>query len=265
MLLVHGLGGSSFTWRHLIPELRRSHRVFAVDLKGFGSSPKPYGEDYSLAEQARLLRRGIQRYDLRKLTIIGHSMGGGVALMTTQQLIMEGDPRVSALVLIDSVGYRQKLPNVFHVLRTPVVGLAALHLIPARMQIEHSLRSSYHRPKTITEDQVLGWMEPFDDPGAKYAMYRTVQQIVPEDIDRITAQYRHMYVPTLIVWGRQDPVVPLEIGERLYRDLLSSKLLIINECGHLPHEERPRMTVPSIVEFVRHQSELTSRLSLSGS
>ena len=81
LLLIHGFGASTYTWRHIAPELARTHRVIAVDLKGFGQSDKPFDSRYSVFDQAELLAELIEEKDLHNLTLVGHSFGGGIALM----------------------------------------------------------------------------------------------------------------------------------------------------------------------------------------
>src|SRR5919106_720766 len=94
LLLIHGFGASTFTWRYVAPDLARTNRVIAVDLKGFGQSDKPFDERYSVYDQAELLAQLIQEKDLRDLTLVGHSFGGGVALL----LALEAKERLAGRI-----------------------------------------------------------------------------------------------------------------------------------------------------------------------
>ena len=116
ILLLHGFGACAYTWRYLIPPLAAEHRVFTLDLKGFGLSDKPADGHYAVADQAEMVADFIRQQDLHDLVIMGHSMGGAVTLMTYLKL-RETDPgRIKKLVLIDSAGYPQKLPwFIWHV------------------------------------------------------------------------------------------------------------------------------------------------------
>ena len=110
VLLLHGFGASTYTWRHITPELARTHRVIAVDFKGFGQSDKPFDERYSVLDQAELIAQLIEDKDLRDLTIVGHSFGGGVALRLALEANTRLGGRIARLVLLDSIAYQQQIP-----------------------------------------------------------------------------------------------------------------------------------------------------------
>ena len=101
LLLIHGFGASTFTWRRVAPDLARDHRVIAVDLKGFGQSDKPFDSRYSVYDQAELLAQLIEEKDLRDLTLVGHSYGGGIALLLALEADGRLQGRLSRLVLLD--------------------------------------------------------------------------------------------------------------------------------------------------------------------
>ena len=135
VLLLHGFGGCAYTWRYLIPPLAAAHRVLTLELKGFGLSDKPRDGHYTVADQAKMVAAFIRSQNLHDLVIMGHSLGGGVALMTYLGL-QEDDPgRIDKLVLIDSAGYRQKLPWFIRLAKIP--GADALGaLLPPRFATE---------------------------------------------------------------------------------------------------------------------------------
>src|SRR5215475_2499566 len=110
ILLIHGVGGSTYSWRRIVRALARTHHVISVDLKGFGRSDKPFDRAYGLLDQVRLLKRLINRGGLHDVTLVGHSFGGGVALALTLALNAIEPGAVRQLVLIDSVAYRQAFP-----------------------------------------------------------------------------------------------------------------------------------------------------------
>src|SRR5512143_1121961 len=110
VVLIHGLGVNSFTWRHLIAPRSHHHRALAVELKGHGTSPKPDDNRYSLYDQSRLVSQFIIDHDLRNVTLVGHSYGDGVALASAVYLSRAHPGRLERLVLIDSIAYKQSLP-----------------------------------------------------------------------------------------------------------------------------------------------------------
>ena len=249
LLCIHGFASSSFTWRHIASAFADRFRVWTVDLLGHGLSPKPRGADYSVHEQARLILNVIHEHDMRDLTIIGHSFGGGVSLRIAMDLL--GEPgRLRRLVLIGSVAFKQKLPPFVQVLRRPILGRVLPRLVSARMSGQRALNFAYHDRSRIQPDQVEGWAAPLRLKGTHESLRRTALQILPENLDELTTRYSEVDVPALLVWGRHDRIVPMEIGERLDAALPDSRLHVLENCGHVPHEEIPGQTIEIIDGFL---------------
>jgi pimeloyl-ACP methyl ester carboxylesterase len=250
VLLIHGFGASVYSWRHLVPALAKCRRVIAVDLKGFGGSPKPEDDAYSIHDQVRLVSDLIRALDLSGLAIAGHSFGGGVALLLALELQSDARLRLSRLVLIDSVAYPQPLPSFISLLRTPVVGAAGVAMLPANLQVRHVLKAAYYDDALIPEEAVVEYARALDMPGGRHALLRTAAQLVPPDIEEIALRYGEIRVPTLLLWGREDEIVPLAIGDRLHGAVAGSRLEVLDRCGHIPHEESPAAAVPVVCEFL---------------
>lgn len=251
VIFLHGFGASVFSWRHLVGNLSRDYQLILIDLKGFGKSPKPNDKNYSIQDQAELVYKFIIEHDLNNLVLVGHSYGGGVALYTAIRLSEENSTRLSSLVLIDSLAYKQRLPRFIRLLRTPVLGPLGLHILPSKMNVKSILNLAYYDDKRITKDQIVAYAEPLESPGARKSLLRIAKQIVPSNIDEISARYKTLNYPTLILWGRQDKIVPLQVGERLHSDIRNSAFVVIEQCGHIPHEEKPDEAMSVISEFLR--------------
>lgn len=250
ILLIHGFGANHHTWRFLVPRLSKAYRVITVDLKGFGNSPKPLDGQYALLDQARLLTRFIQKHDLRNLTLIGHSLGGGVALAVTIDGILKKDGRIKRLILIDSIAYAQSFPFFVSALRNPILGPLILHGLPDTLNAYLVLKKAYFDDARIPWDAVEAYAKPMGTPGAKQALRTAALQIVPENLEGLTKSYRDIDIPTLILWGRQDEIVPLEMGERLNAAIPLSQSHVLDDCGHNPHEECPEATFEVIGNFL---------------
>src|SRR5680860_1557297 len=143
LLLIHGFGASTYTWRHIAPELARTHRVIAVDLKGFGQSDKPFDSRYSVFDQAELLAQLIEDRDLRDLTVVGHSFGGGVALVLALEADKRLKGRITKLILLDSIAYPQDIPVFFRMLDMPLVSHLGVRMVPPAVQTRIALRIAY--------------------------------------------------------------------------------------------------------------------------
>jgi pimeloyl-ACP methyl ester carboxylesterase len=251
ILMLHGFGGNLYTWRHLIQPLTERNRLILIDLKGFGKSPKPKDNLYGLQDQADLIYQFIVDNDLRGLTLVGHSLGGAIALLVSLKLIKEKPEFLSTLVLIDSAGYRQKLPFVMRILRTPIIRSIAFAFLSDKKMVRLTLEKAYFDDAKITRDQVSAYAEPLGSDGARHALVRTLNKLGDKNIDKITRQYSEITVPTLIIWGRKDEVIKLEIGEALRKAITNSEIKIIEECGHIPHEEKPAETIKILRTFLQ--------------
>ena len=249
ILLIHGFGASSYSWRYLVPELSKRHRVVLVDLKGFGRSPKPMDEAYSIHDQVRLVSNFIRDRDLAGMTLAGHSYGGGVALLLAMAL--SGDARYAPrrLILVDNVAFRQRLPFFVRLLQSPA-GALVVATLPNTFLVRNILELAYYDDSRIPPEAVAAYAQALDSRGGRHALVRTAERIMPPDIDALPAGYGKLSVPTLILWGREDEIVPLAIGERLHRAIPQSKLVVVDRCGHIPHEECPEAAIPAVLEFM---------------
>ena len=250
VLLIHGFGTNTFTWRHITPGLAMDHRVIAVDLKGFGQSDKPFDERYSVYDQAELLVQLIEEKDLRDLTLVGHSYGGGIALLLALEADGRLEGRISRLVLLDSIAYPQNIPVFFKMLDVPVVSQMGIRMVPPSVQTRVALQIAYFDDNKITSEEVEAYAAPLKTAAGKHAIIHTARQIVPEDIAELSERYKTMTLPTLILWCDHDRIVPLEVGIKLRRTLPNSTLKLVEECGHMPQEEQPESTLDLIQSFL---------------
>jgi pimeloyl-ACP methyl ester carboxylesterase len=250
ILFIHGLGMSSFTWRNLAEPLARRHRVILVDLKGFGNSPKPRDGQYSIYDQARLISSFIIDHDLKKLVLVGNSLGGGVALTCALYLAAHAPERLTRLILIDSIAYKQEMPLFVRVLAAPVLGPLVIAAVPRRLQVRTIMKLAYFNDEAVPEQAVERYGDVLDDPDAREALVQTARQIIPGDLDDLTARYSQISYPTLLLWGEQDEIVPSAVGRRLHDAIPNSQLIILPETGHIPQEERPEATLAAIETFI---------------
>ena len=255
ILAIHGLGASNYTWRNLRDRLP-GHKLILLDLKGHGESFKPRDTNYSIPDQAELVLQFIREHDLRNLTLMGNSYGGAVSLMVAIRLCNEEPERLSKLILICSGGYNQDLPWHLKLIRAPVLGWLALHLMPATLNTLTVLRYSYYNKRLITWKQCKAYAAPIYSPGGRHALIQVAKQAVPDNFEELIAQYPGISVPTLLVWGRNDRVIPLSVGERFNGDIPNSKLVVLDNVGHVPQEEKPEETIAVVVKFLEDPSNV---------
>ena len=252
VILLHGFGASAYSWRYLAPALAQDHRVFALDLKGYGLSDKPADGKYTISDQGDMVAAFIHTRGLRDLVVIGHSMGGGVTLMTYFKVREEDPGRIKKLVLIDSAGYPQKMPWFIAFAQIPVINTVAPRVLSPRLTTTMALRKCYYHKDKITDEQIDAYTYYGSLPGAREAVVHTAQQIVPEDIEAVTARYQTIKVPVLVIWGADDEVVPVSVGRNFKRDIPDSELVILPQCGHIPPEEEPQETIRTVEAFLRN-------------
>jgi pimeloyl-ACP methyl ester carboxylesterase len=249
IMMLHGFGANSYTWRGWIGGLAKDHRVWSVELKGHGSAPAPPDDLYSPHDHAELVHRLILQKDLRQLTLVGHSMGGGIALLVAIRLLEE--ERLERLVLVAGAAYPQPLP--------PFIALAArgrlaewgLRFVPKRLLVRTIIRSIVFDPDGVTDAQVQAYAEPLYDAAHRVALIKNAMRIIPPDLAEVTARIPEIDLPTLLLWGVRDRVVPLAVAERLLEELPRARLEIMEDCGHVPSEELPKESLEIVLDFLR--------------
>jgi pimeloyl-ACP methyl ester carboxylesterase len=251
LVCLHGFGASSQTWTDIKPFLQTFGNCFALDLKGFGLSSKPRDGHYSLRDQAEIVVSLITKMRLSKITLIGHSYGGAVALLAYFDLVERGlKDLVESIVLIDSGGYLQRLPFQVAIPRTPVLNTLLVRWTPVRWQVIFTLKRLFFDQTKITQERIERYAKFLRLPGSQQALISAAEQVIPENPQDVIDRIRELSAPTLIIWGRNDRVIPLEHAFRFHEDIPNSELKVIDNCGHIPQEEKPSETADAIERFL---------------
>ena len=249
-LLIHGYGASTFTWRQWAPRLAARGHVLLVDMKGFGSAPKPDDGRYAPEHQAELVLRLVAERDLHRLTLVGHSLGGGVALLAALGLRERAPSRLDRLVVVSGAAYEQRLPPFVKLAGHPRASSFLFRLLGPKLVVRAVLQSIVYDRSLVDDDQVRGYAAPLGANDAVRALIDSARQIRPERLEQLTARYPELRVPTLLMWGRHDRVVPLWVGQRLARELPNARLHVLDACGHLPPEELPDVSWGLLESFL---------------
>jgi len=252
LVLLHGFGASRFTWRLWVDDLARTHTVHLVDLFGFGAAPPPHDGRYGPVEQAEALVRWLREQDVRGAVVVGHSLGGGVALLVALRLAELGEAdRVKALVSVAGPAYPQAIPRYIGLARVPLLARLLFGLAGPDRIVRTVLDYVVFDPASVTAAQVEGYAAPLRMPHTRRALIATARQIVPKGLDRMVARFPQIALPVLLLWGRHDHVIPLWVGERLERDLPNARLVVLERCGHVPSEELPEESLGVLRAFLR--------------
>jgi pimeloyl-ACP methyl ester carboxylesterase len=249
ILCLHGLGANIYSWRHFITPFSQNNKLILVDFKGCGKSPKPFDTHYSIQEKMEDIYNLILEENLTNLTLIGNSLGGAISLMLAVRLAKQHPKRLSKLVLIDSAGDKGSMPVHLKLLRS-FLGVPMIYLAPSQLTTQMTLRMCYYDQNKITKEQVDAYAAPLASHAGRNALLQTARQCIPPDVDALIADLVTITIPTLILWGREDKVIPLRVGEELRRLIPNSTLEVIEQCGHIPQEEKPDETINRISRFL---------------
>lgn len=249
ILLVHGTSASLHTWQGWAEGLRGQRRVVRFDLPGFGLTGPNRQDDYSIDRYVLFVRSVAARLGIDRFVIAGNSLGGQVAWATA--LALPG--RVQALILLDAAGYGAGLggagkdvPLAFKVARMPVLRTVAQHALP-RGLVEMSLRRLYGDPGKVTSQLVDLYMDMARREGNRAALGRRLEQL---GTGPDPALLRKLEVPTLILWGERDRLLPPALGERFARDIPGARLVLLEGLGHMPQEEDPGRSLAEVRRFL---------------
>ena len=247
VVLVHGFASSLETWTAVIPELvEHGHRVIALDLRGFGWTDRPPG-DYSSEAQARLVLGLMDQLGVERAAVVGHSYGAGVTL----RLALIAPERVTRIALYDAWAYDGQLPAFFHVARADGVG-EAMFATWYGERTEDRMALAFHDQDFVTIELIDAVEAALRRPGTYAAALAAVRAMHYEQVEE---QYRTVEHPALLLWGREDRVTPLEIGERLARELPGARLVVYPGCGHFPMIEHAAQSTAELVRFLEVPAE----------
>ena len=251
LLLIHGMAGTYENWQAVIEPLAREHTVVALDLPGHGTSA-PGGGDYSLGSLAAGLRDLLIALGRDRATLVGHSLGGGIAMQFAYQF-----PEITErLVLVSSGGLGSEVSRVLRAAALPGADLfIAATAGPGRKAgsaVARGLAAVGLRANADVAEVARGYAS-LADPDRRAAFLATLRAVVGTDGQRVHAGDR-LYlaegVPVLIIWGEQDPMIPVHHGEQAHQAIPGSRLEIFEGVGHLPQLEAPGRFVAVLERFL---------------
>jgi pimeloyl-ACP methyl ester carboxylesterase len=252
LVLVHGITNSSASWEPVLATLGQRFTVIAPDLLGHGDSAKPRG-DYSLGASASLLRDLMLALGHERATIVGHSLGGGIAM----QMAYQFPERVERLVLVSSGGLGRQVTPLLRAVALPGAELvlpllASEPLVNAGAKVGGWMAQIGLRVGTDVSAMATG-VASLRDIEARRAFVHTARSVIDVGGQRVDATHK-LYlaeaVPTLILWGDRDPIIPARHGIRAHELMPGSSLRIFAGAGHFPHHHDPAGFTAAITEFV---------------
>jgi len=252
VVLIHGMVNSSRHWEAVALRLAEHYTVIAPDLIGHGDSATPRG-DYSLGAHAASIRDLLAVIGVDRATIVGHSLGGGVAM----QFFYQFPQRVERMVLVSSGGLGREVSPMLRGAALP--GAAALLWLAAHPQVEARLSQLGERlrqrgsGKGVYLQAIARALQPLQRPGARKAFLQTLRSVIDAQGQRVSARDR-LYllgpIPTMIVWGARDNTIPVSHGRHAHEAIPHSRFEILPHAAHFPHLENPEGLAAVLRDFL---------------
>jgi pimeloyl-ACP methyl ester carboxylesterase len=249
VILVHGLGGSIENWVYNIEPLAQRHRVYALDLKGFGRTD----QTPLLREMEELMQFVIDFMEVQeipKASLLGNSLGGGIVL----SIAIRSPEKVDKLVLVDSAGMGRDVIIDFRLVSIPILG--ELLSRTSRKSVASLWRKIVYDPALVTDELIEETFKLATLPGAHKALLTTLRAGIgirgqrADQRRRITENISKLKAPTLIFWGREDRIIPVAHAHIAAKMIPGAKLHIFDKCGHVPMMERPDEFNKLVLEFL---------------
>ncbi|MEW6388394.1 MAG: alpha/beta fold hydrolase [Thermodesulfobacteriota bacterium] len=245
LVLLHGLGASSFSWRHNLAPLSRHFRVLAPDLPGHGQTPASLGGDFRLETLVQGVAHFLDRQRVEQAALAGNSLGGGLALLLARQY----PERFPALALLAPAAALHRLPPVFALLALPGMGLLAAALLGPWI-LPYALRLAYHRQELVTPTEIAGYSPTFRPWANRRALRQICRQVCHWPPSRIETLLPEIRQPTALIWGAQDRILPVPQAFWLKDRLPQAEMRLLPEVGHAPQEEAPETVNKIIIAFL---------------
>ncbi len=253
ILFVHGIAGNAQTWTAVQERLGAHFTTIAPDLPGHGVSDKPVG-DYSLGSLASTLRDLLIALGHERATVVGHSLGGGVAMQFAYQF----PERIERLILVSSGGLGQDVNLLLRAACLPGADLflatVAGPLAAAGSGVSRVLgRLGWRAAPDLQE--VAGGFGSLADTATRMAFLNTLRSVVATSGQRVDATNR-LYlaadIPTLLLWGEKDPIIPVRHAAEAHELMPGSRIVTFPQAGHMPHLDEPVRFTDALLEFVAH-------------
>lgn len=248
IIFIHGFVSSVYTFRRIIPFLSKHFSIIAIDLPGFGRSVKSTSFIYSYENYGKLIAACIDYFQLDKVFLVGHSMGGQIALYTTKLV----PNKIDKLVLLSSSGYLDKAKRwQRYCSYLPFCGIAVNYVLNKR-SVPDNLKNVFYDHSLITEDLIEEFGRPLKEKNFNKSMMRLLRY---REGDLTSEQLKSIDKPALLIWGKEDKVVPFHIGMKLEDDLPDAKLIAYEKTGHLITEEKSEAVSKDIGTFFKRSNK----------
>lgn len=258
VVLLHGIGCSVLEWRSNMAELAKRHRVFALDLLGYGLTDKPQDESYSLGNLAQFILDFMTSQGVERAHLAGNSLGGRLAL----ECALRAPARVASMVLADPAGVGREAHINFRLATLPVIGNVLTW--PSRFGLKMLWDLAFHDTSFVSKEVVEDKYRFASLPGAQAAFLKTLRGFLqfggfPADqVAALHAALPSIAAPALVIWGQHDQLLPVKQADLLKRLLPRVQVQIFDDCGHVPQVECAERFNREVLRFWAGIDALTS-------
>jgi pimeloyl-ACP methyl ester carboxylesterase len=248
VLMIHGFADSTYCWhKNVGPLTDHGFRVVLVDQPGLGDSDiPPKGYVFSVAAQASAALKVADALNLDSFHIVGSSMGGGISLY----LCLHHPERVRKAVLISPACYERRIRALGKLLALPGVS-RVVSVFAGRWTVELALKDVYFDDSKVDDVLVDGYARFLNKTGYTNVLASISADYFSEEFRDMTQRYGEITSEVLIIWGEGDKWLPVDFGRRLNGRILGSELQVLEECGHLPHQEKPDTVNSMMTDFLK--------------
>ena len=245
IVLIHGTGTSLHTWESWVNELKNNHRIITLDLPAYGLTGPNKTGDYSQDFYVNFMENFLSKLNIKRCVLGGNSLGGSI----TWAFALEHPERVGKMILVDAGGYpmvSKSVPIAFQIARMPIVGNLFKYILPYAV-IEKSLQNVYVHDDRITPELIERYYDLASRTGNRKAFLDRMKSSIKNDN---YLKIKTLTMPTLIIWGKEDGLIPLNVAEKFHKDLPNDTMIVFKDLGHTPMEEDPMKTVKAVKDFL---------------
>ncbi len=244
VVLLHGTGASLHTWEAFADNLKDSFQLISLDLPAFGLTGGRADRDYSIAMYTAFLKKFTEKLNLTTFDLAGNSLGGRIAW----EFAATYPEQVRKLILMDAAGYptEKPAPLVFQLAKNSILSAVLMKITP-RFFIKKNMIEVYENDALVSDALVDRMFDMTLREGNRQAFVDRAKLPLDTNTDRV----KMIVDSTLIIWGDNDPWIPVSCAEKFRKNLINNQLAIIKNCGHLPMEEHPVETAGLVSVFLR--------------
>lgn len=262
IILLHGTPSNLYTWEGWVEPLGKKYRIITVDLPGHGLTGRTPGDNYTFDAFEMFIDNFTRAIQVEQFVLGGNSLGGELAT----RYALHQPSRVKALILVDAGGVhvpdlKQRLPLGLKIARTPILKYGLLWFTP-RSLVAEGYRNSYGDPKKVTDEQIDRYWRMIRHKGNRVAL---LKRYALPTYAPLNDRLGRIAVPTLVMWGKEDKLEPLAVGEAYAAGIVGAQTAYFDGIGHVPQEEAPEASAEAVMSFLkRFDSSIPQAPELSG-